>query len=250
LTAPGIQAILDAVDPAKGGLTRSTAVRRALDQLAQELAVSRVRAEVHPILKARVADIGIPKHLVKKVLAVVYEKAERLTRKGVHQRLREAFDAVAESLTPPGTATAFEAGAALQEDAYGFVVQEGGYDGYMGALDGYAPVTMRSTNMRRMLDQLLQELVLVGARKKVFPMLEQRVDSLGLPPIGGIQETVPSSCLRLHHSRTLHPSHTLHHSRGLIVMACGGRSWQWPSTWPRARSGRRCTAASWGRTPR
>ena len=92
------------MDPAKGGLTRSTAVRRALDQLVQELAVSKVREEVHPILKARVVDIGIPKHLVKKVRAVVYEKAERLTRKGVHQQLREAFDAVAESLAPPGTA--------------------------------------------------------------------------------------------------------------------------------------------------
>ena len=78
------------MDPAKGGLTRSTAVRRALDQLVQELAVSKVREEVHPILKARVVDIGIPKHLVKKVRAVVYEKAERLTRKGVHQQLREA----------------------------------------------------------------------------------------------------------------------------------------------------------------
>ena len=118
------------MDPAKGGLTRSTAIRRALDQLMQELAVSKVREEVHPILKARVVDIGIPKHLVKKVRAVVYEKAERLTRKGVHQQLREAFDAVAESLAPPGTAAAFEAGAALQEDAYGFVVQEGGYEAH------------------------------------------------------------------------------------------------------------------------
>jgi hypothetical protein len=55
----------------------------------------------------------------------------------------------------------------------------------------------RTTCMRRGLDQMLQELVVVRAEEEVFPMIEPRVLALGLPKVGGLDKMVLKLCFEM-----------------------------------------------------
>jgi hypothetical protein len=274
---------------------RSTDYRRHLDQLMQEMVVAKARAELDPLLAAKVEALPLPPFggIKQKVLAVVLELAEGTVRKQVHDRVLEVYAALTAKATE-GAAVAAEKGTEKEEDEFGFLVSEGGYEKFKsssGGLDPEAMVnqvlnarmaamlkesmveikdlveaykvkgdeaaqrwlkgkaggqqmlddaknkpeelakiqlpaseiqkrglefviemmlprltalggkaaeraeaieaqiggnirTLRSTDVRRHMDQMLQEIVVAKAEETVYPMLESKVDDLPLPPFG------------------------------------------------------------------
>jgi hypothetical protein len=162
-------------------------MRRGMDQLLQEFVLSKAKEEVFPMLESKVEDMHLPNVLEKKMRSLIFDRAEGMLRKDIHEKLLEAFSALMERVTPPGAGVAVEVGIEeLEEDAYGFALVEGGYEKFK------PPVTfaLHSTDMRRGLSQMLQEFVIPKVAKVVHPMIESKVSRLGLPPIGGVQEKV------------------------------------------------------------
>ena len=129
---------------------RSTDMRRGLDQLLQELVVSKAKANVFPELKKRIdslpgiGGLPLPSKITDAVAALAFDGAEGEVRKEVHARLKSAFDSASTGLVPDGCGVAKEAGKEMAEDAYGFLENKGGYAKYRkenpisGGMAGFA----------------------------------------------------------------------------------------------------------------
>eukprot|EP01052_Picozoa_sp_SAG31_P015524 SAG31_NODE_1000_length_10456_cov_3.588394_5_plen_973_part_00 len=118
--------------------SRSTDMRRALDQMLQEYVMAKVKDHVFPFLKEKLANVDppgatpLPPNVVSKLSQIIYDEAESLVRKEVHSRFTSAFTAVSEASVPTGCGVVKEAGKAKDEDEYGFLTSEGGYKKFKG----------------------------------------------------------------------------------------------------------------------
>jgi Ca2+-binding EF-hand superfamily protein len=113
---------------------RSTDMRRALDQLLQELAVAKAKVNIFPMLDQAIAkNPRLRGPLRTKVQDVVHDMAEGITRKQMHQVTLTSFKQVNTASIPTGLEAAIEPGQEQEEDEYGFLVAEGGYKQFKGA---------------------------------------------------------------------------------------------------------------------
>ena len=91
-------------------------MRRAIDQLLQELVVSKVKEHIFPDLREKLEHVEppggtpLPPAVMKKVAQLVFDTAEGQVRKQVHSRFLQAFTAASTAVVPPGCGVLKEAG--------------------------------------------------------------------------------------------------------------------------------------------
>ena len=145
---------------------RSTDMRRGLDQLLQELVVSKAREDVFPELQTRMKDLRLrgmplPGKIFDKVASLVFDLAEGEVRKQVHAKVAEFYTAASAGLVPAGCGVAAEAGEVLPEDEYGFLSSDGGYAAFKGSSGfgglGGALGVDPSALMKQVLDEEMSE---------------------------------------------------------------------------------------------
>ena len=112
---------------------RSTDMRRALDQVMQEVVIQKAHEDVFPALQVRMQEIdNIPRLILDKVESAVFDIAEQDLRKAVHDIIVSGFQDIQTHLSTsiPDTKPEAEVGDEIEEDEFGFVVREGGFKGY------------------------------------------------------------------------------------------------------------------------
>jgi hypothetical protein len=94
-----------------------------------------VREEVHPSLEEKVDDLPLPPvdGVKETVLSLVFEAAESMVRKEVHAKVLTAYEGLTAKLVPQSTSMMAEDGEELEEDEFGFLVSEGGFDKFKGS---------------------------------------------------------------------------------------------------------------------
>ena len=104
---------------------RSTDIRRSLDQLLQEMVVSKARQHIFPELETRIKNIKVPGgmplpgRVLEKVSSLVFDLAEGEVRKQVHVKVGHAFTRATADLVPAGCAMSVEVGTEQAEDEFG-----------------------------------------------------------------------------------------------------------------------------------
>jgi hypothetical protein len=168
---------------------RSENMRRGVGHLLQEIAMVAVRQELFPKVDEKVSELQLPTHgIVRQVQEMAHDHLEELTRKEVWSLVTATCDQMATALLPAGCGSAKEKGkdkAGKEVDEYGFLVGEGGFEALQTSALHLKPITLpraqRSTDIRRGVGQLLQDMILPTIREKLFPEIDRRVDDLQLP---------------------------------------------------------------------
>eukprot|EP01043_Picozoa_sp_COSAG02_P055718 COSAG02_NODE_6508_length_3529_cov_3.693878_1_plen_1149_part_10 len=127
------------LETAQNEESRSTDLRRGLDQMLQELIVAKCAATVFPKLDNAVkANKKVKGPLTKKVKALVRAQAEGLVRKSTHKLVLEQYKELGRQpdILPSGMEVASEGGKEDAEDEYGFSKFHGGYKAFKSSAGG------------------------------------------------------------------------------------------------------------------
>jgi len=110
----------------------STDLRRAFSQVAQQMVVDNALFTVGPEIDKKLSALSLPeeKGLQAQVRAEAYAVAEENLRKKVHSQIVESFKKAKAQLKIKGCKVESEPGNARDEDEFGFLVCEGGYEMY------------------------------------------------------------------------------------------------------------------------
>lgn len=170
---------------------KSENMRRGIGQLLQEIAIATVRQDIYPKLDKQVSGLQLPTlGVVKKVQELVHDKLEEVTRKEVWSMMTNASNQLTQKTLPEGCSAAKEKVTSKDKiaqavDECGFLVSEGGFKARQSSEFRIKPITLpnaqRSTDIRRGIDQLLQDMVMPVIREKILPQIERRIDDLQLP---------------------------------------------------------------------